>query len=269
MKHFTFKAALFTLATLTMISCDKDNDYEEPKPEPEPEIVSEVTSASGDLTAALTTFRAKLGDPLNNTPNQNAGRREVNWDGVPASAANNNPFPVDFFNNTDPNGPNPRKRGIVYTAVEGSTFRVDSTQYVEIDPSYANEFKPFIGNGKRLIAHIGTVTSEATFRIPGTNTNAFVKGFGVVFSDVDDANSTTIQFYNGNKNLGIFNAPVRSDADGFSFLGVFFPNEKITRVKITAGNASLATGVKDISQGGSKDLVVMDDFFYDEPKTLQ
>jgi hypothetical protein len=46
---------------------------------------------------------------------------------------------------------------------------------------------------------------------------------------------------------------------------VFFPDEKVTRVRITAGNGALATGVKDVTDGGSKDLVVYDDFFYNEP----
>jgi len=255
--------SLMAAASILFVSCNKDDGYGNNPPPPPPQIESSVISGAGDLTAALAQFRSLIGDPLNTTPGQTIGRREVNWDGVPANFTNANNFPFDFFNITDPNGSNGRKRGLLYTN-SGTAFRVDSTSYSEIDASYAAEFKPF--SGKRLFAYMGSNISEAVFKVPGTNIDASVKGFGLVFSDVDDANSTTVEYFNGNKSLGVFKAPVRTDANGFSFLGVFFPKEKITRVKITAGNGVLQAGVKDISvQGGQKDLVVMDDFFYSEP----
>lgn len=260
MKQVKLIASIVT-GTLLFASCSKDGGYGSSKP---PVVESTVVSVAGDLTAALTQFRSILGDQLNTTPNQTTGRREVNWDGVAANLTNNGNFPLDFFNNTDPAGPNGRKRGLQYVA--GTTFRVDSTAFAEIDPTYATTFKAF--SPKKLIAPVNTNITEVVFKVPGTATDASVKGFGLIFSDVDNANATTVEFFDGYTSLGVFKAPVRNDANGFSFLGVFFPNNKITRVKITAGNAALAAGVKDVSEGGNKDLVVLDDFFYSEPVQL-
>ena len=260
MKKMKQMAVLFAAATL-ILSCSKDDKYNPPAP---PAIVSSVVKASGDITGALTQFRGLLGDSLNTTPGKTGGRREVNWDGVPVANTNNSTFPLDFFNNTDPNGPAGRKRGLVY-ANTGVSFRIDSTDFSEIDASYANEFDAF--SPKKILAPVGTNITEAIFKVPGTTIDAFIKGLGIIFLDVDDTNATTVEFFNGSKSLGIFKAPVRSSSS-FSFLGVFFPNEKVTRVKITVGNGILGSGIKDISAGGTKDLVVMDDFFYDEPGQL-
>jgi hypothetical protein len=258
MKKVKFLALILSSA-FVFVSCDKD-EIEQPAPQPQlPQ--STIVKASGDLTAALTQFRQMLGDSLNTTPGKTSGRREVNWDGVSASFNNNDAFPFDFFNTVDPAAPNGRKRGLVYLN-NGTTFRVDSSDFADIDPSYAAQFNAF--SGKRTFSGASSHITEIVFQVAGQNTPAAVKGFGAVFSDVDDANSTTLHFYNGTKSLGEYKVPV-AGANSFSFLGVYFPNEKITRVKITAGNAKLQSGVKDISDGGSKDLVVMDDFLYSEP----
>jgi len=261
------QASLFSIIVLAVLiaSCDK-NDYDS---NPQPQVpLSNVVKAAGDsgaIIGSINQFRALLGDVLNSTPNQTSGRREVNWDGVPANLTNNGAFPFDFFNNTDPAGPNGRKRGLVYLNT-GTSFRVDSTDFAEVDPTYGAQFDAF--SKKRVFAYLGNNVSEITFKVAGTNTDAFVRGFGLIFLDVDDANSTTLEFFSGTKSLGVFKAPVRSATGGFSFLGVYFPNEKVTKVKITAGNSILAPGVKDVTDGGTKDLVVMDDFFYDEPNTI-
>ena len=256
MKHAFF--VITTLAAACLFTgCDKDddNDYKDPKPQ------ATVVQAAGDLTSALAQFRSLLGDSLNVVPGKTTGRREVNWDGVPANFNNNANFPANFFNDADPLAPNGRKRGLFYLA-NGNSFRVDSSDFADIDASYAAQFNAF--SGKRTFSGSNSHIVEAVFQVPGQTTPAFVKGFGVVFSDVDDANSTTLEFYNGNRSLGVFKAPV-GGSNSFSFLGVFFPNETVTRVKITAGNVTLASGVRDIHSGGTKDLVVMDDFFYNEP----
>jgi len=259
-KILTVIAALVTVFS----SCSKDDDFNGGIPEPT--INKVVFSAAGDsaaIVAKLNEFRFLAGDPLNTAPGATTGRREVNWDGVPANFTNNNNFPLDFFGSSDPTLGNGRKRGLILNG--NTTFRVDSTDFSEIDASYAAEFEAF--SRKRLFTYIGNNVTQITFKVPGTQTDAFVNGFGVIFSDVDAANLTTVEYYNGNKSLGVFKAT--QAPQGFSFVGVGFPDEKVTRVKITSGNGLLAAGVNDISNGGTKDLVVMDDFLYSEPQPLQ
>jgi len=267
MKNVKLFAAILVVFSLVIVSCDKDDDtYVDPQP---PAIQSTVVKISGDsatIVTKLDEFRALLGGSVNGTPNQTTGRREVNWDGAPVANTNNNTFPLDFFNNTDPAGSNVRKRGLQYVN-NGTLIRLDSSDFSEIDASYAGQFEPF--SRKKMIIPVGTNVSEIVFKVAGTTTDASVKGFGVIFSDVDDANSTFVEFFNGTKSLGVFKVPATAGSAKYSFLGVQFPVEKITRLKITSGNAALAAGVKDVTDGGTKDLVAIDDFQYSEPLILQ
>jgi hypothetical protein len=255
-----FSAALFAII---FTSCDKDDD-DTYSPQPLP-VDATIVKAAGDSAGILTKlneFRALAGDPLNNAPGVTGGRREVNWDGVPANFSNANNFPFDFFGSANPNDGNGRKRGLIMSTT-GNAFRVDSTDFNEVDASYASQFEAF--TRKRLFMSMNSVITDVTFKVPGTGTDASVKSFAVIFSDVDQSNTASVEYFNGTKSLGQFYANPASQ--GFSLVGVRFPTEKITRVKIMSGNAILGAGVKDISNGGNKDLVVMDDFLYDEPKT--
>jgi hypothetical protein len=269
-KMNSFKKNFLNLAMISSVvllasSCDKNDDYVAPQ---QPQVVANVLKSAGDslgIVATVNQFRTILGD-LNTTPNQTSGRREVNWDGVPVTFTNNNTFPLDFFNSLDPNASNARKKGLLYLNT-GSPLRVDSSNFIEIDADYVNEFIPF--SKKKTIIAANSNISEVAFKVAATTTDAFIKGFGIIFSDVDDANSSSLEFFNGNKSLGVFKAPAKTATGPYSFLGVYFPNEKVTKVKITAGNAVLAAGVKDVSDNGNKDLVSYDDFLYDEPKQLQ
>ena len=224
--------------------------------EDEPLLPHQVVTGSGDVTGSVAQFRALLGDPLNGaTPgSQAAGRREINWDGVPANLTGNDAFPGDFFNTRSP-------RGAVFTA---PAFRVSDKNLAEVDPSYAGQFGAF--SPAKTFAVTGGAAMETEFQVPGGTTPAAVRGFGVVFVDVDRAGSATLEFFGTAGRLGRFEAPVQSTGSPFSFLGVVFQDTVVTRVRIVSGNAALAAGVKDVSDGGRDDLVAMDDFLYSEPQ---
>lgn len=223
-----------------------------------------VIKARGDINAALDQFRNLLGGQLNTAPGAVGGRREVNWDAVPAALTNNNSFPGDFFGSSDPAAANGRKRGLIITT-PGTGFSISDTNFANINPSYGDQFKTF--SPRKTFVSIGSTISDNFFKIPGTNTDASVHGFGVIFSDVNNESSTSMEFYEGERLLGSFKVPNNgNNAPGaFSFLGVYFPNARVTHVRIHSGSAPLSPTQDDISNGGGEDLVIMDDFIYSEP----
>ena len=219
-----------------------------------------MIQASGDITAQVNNFRQLLGSTLNTTPGAVGGRREINWDGVP-SALLGKQLPANFLNNTDPGAPASSQRGLIYEADE--PFQVSNSNFAEVNAQAAGEFGPF--SGSQVFTNVASNLWDVGFEIPGQNIAASVSGFGIVFADVDLANNTSIEFFNGDKSLGKFYAPVQKDGSRFSFLGVYFKTQRVTRIKVQHGNGLLNAGEKDISNGGAKDLVILDDFLYDEP----
>ena len=221
---------------------------------------AQVVSATGDITAAVNEYRDLLG-ALN--PNlageQPGGRREVNWDGVPAQFTNNDLFPGNFFNVNSP-------RGILFTT-NGSGFRISADGYTDVNPSYAGEFNTF--SPFKLFVATGSTTIDVQFVVAGSNTPALVTGFGSVFEDVGRAQSTTIEYFGANgKRLMKVAAPRRSDEKGLSFVGVKFESGIVARVRITVGDTPLSPSVTDNvkGKGPKRDLVATDDFIYGEPR---
>jgi len=221
-------------------------------------------SASGGSTAAIQgavdDFRAALGTLNPNVAGSfGSGRREINWDGVPDAMSAPNNLPPDFFNVNSP-------RGVVFST-PGTGFQVSANARVAgirfdtINSGYSAIFQTF--SPQRLFTALNSPTTDVSFFVPGSMTPAFTSGFGAVFTDVDVANTTGIQFFDTqNNSLGTFFAP--SANNGLSFLGVFFDaGEQIGRVRITSGNAALGAGINDLPP--ATDLVVMDDFIYGEP----
>jgi hypothetical protein len=217
-----------------------------------------VVMSSGAIEADVASFRTLLGEPNNGAaPGQQvAGRREVNWDGVPAEFTNTDDFPNDFFNTTSP-------RGLFYNRT-GHGLEVSDRGFTDVNPDYQGEFNTF--SAAKLFAPAGGNVVDVRFRVAGSNTKAAVTGIGVVFCDVDKLGSTTMELRGEHGDeLGTFKVPVRTDERGLSFLGVMFSSPKISRVIITTGDRRLRDDELDVTAGGRHDLVVMDNFLFGEP----
>jgi hypothetical protein len=249
-------ALIASLIIIVLISCRKQNDQEEKQPL--------IFKAAGDINATLNQFRNILGN-LNTNTGAVSGRREINWDGVPDSLVGQ-ALPSDFFNPTQTGAPVARQKGLLYGANAGQ-FQVSNNNFINVDPLAGGEFSAF--SGTKTFANVSTNLWPITFQVPGQSFAAFTKGVGIVFSDVDLNNSTSLEFFDGEKSLGKFFAPPHDATNCFSFLGIYFPgNEHVTKVEVKH-DGILSDGQKDISMGGQHDLVIFDDFIYGEPQRLQ
>jgi hypothetical protein len=227
-------------------------------------VVFEASGATpADIQVAVDDFRAFLG-PLN--PNEPgsfpSGRREINWDGVPDAFSAPNNLPANFFNANSPRG------AVFFTRGTGFQVSADSDNptntpilFGNLHPGLPQIFSVF--SPQRLFTALDSNVTETLFFVPGSHTGATVSGFGSVFTDVNRADSTKIEYFNANGRL-VFSRNVLPGPTGrksLSFLGVGFDEgERIFLVRITSGNR--------VPKTPARDVVVMDDFIYAEPQEL-
>ncbi|MBI5717452.1 MAG: hypothetical protein HZC37_07175 [Burkholderiales bacterium] len=223
-----------------------------------------VVQAAFNIDAALARYRALLGPDNGGEPGgKPAGRREINWDGVPDAVAAPNFMPADFFNAAQA----PRARGAHFTTpgtgVQASAKSGNPTgtavRFGHINPSYAAIFKT--SSPERLFSPVGSNIVDLTFFVPGTRTPAAVRGFGAVYTDVDRPHTSFEYFDRDNRSLGRYAVPVANE--GLSFLGVVFERAVVARVRIEYGSTALGP-----NDGPDADVSVMDDFIYGEPQAL-
>lgn len=225
-------------------------------------IANDVTviSGAGDISQKVNEFRHVLGDQLNTSPGSVGGRREINWDGVPAELLDQS-LPENFFNTPGHNIPSARQKGLVYSAASGN-FHVSKDGFAKVNPLTAAGFTAF--SGAQTFANVGSNLWTISFQVPGEPVTATIKGFGMVFSDVDAEKSTFIEFFDDAKSLGKYFAPVHDAGSNLSFLGVYFRDNKVTHLRV-GHDGTLGEGGNDVSAGGQKDFVVFDDFLFNEP----
>jgi len=215
-----------------------------------------IVNNDAGTARAVDIFRHLLGEPNNGVaPGAFAtGRREINWDAVPATVTNTNSFPLDFFNTSSPRG--------ALLATPGSGTRVSDNDFADVNPSYAGEFADF--SPVKTFAAVGSNQMDVTFRVPGGPEVGTVTGFGAVFSDVD-TNSSSIEFFDLSGARIAVVSP-KKGKESFSFAGVVFDTPIVARVRLTLGDGPIGPDAFDIKAGGNLDLVVVDDFLYGEPQ---
>jgi len=218
-----------------------------------------VRQASGANAAAIQSavdqFRADLGGANNGVTSgtQPSGRREINWDAVPGTGLTQDPNPMPRFAN----------RGAVFTT-PGTAFGISGssvTEFSDVNATYPALFSLF--SAPKLFAPLGSNVTDVLFNVPGNQAVAAgVTGFGAVFTDVDSATSTRLQFFAPDGTL-LYESVVPSwtGNETLSFLGVSFnAGEIVGRVRIISGNTTFGP-----DESGALDVVAMDDFLYGEP----
>jgi hypothetical protein len=208
-----------------------------------------------DITAARDQFRADVGGGVTAGANGSFGglRREINWDAVPETASDPNPFPAGTF----------LARGVLF-ATPGPGFKVSTNPAGAAPQFFGNpDIQPF--TPQKLFVPSGSTITDVSFFVPGTATPATTNAFGVVFADVDTAGSAKIEYFDPAGALIDTVAAPPSASGGLSFAGeTFTAGERVARVRITSGNKALAA-----AEAPGDDMVAMDDFLYAEPQPGQ
>ena len=245
-----------------------------------PVIFQAAGPTADSIQSTVDAYRAALGDPNNaNAPGPLAsGRREINWDGGGPPVDNTAPLPpvtpFNVFLNT--RGGQFTTLGIGLTQAPPEGGPEGGLEALFNNSTYGATFGTF--SPLRLFTPVGSNLTEAAFFIPGTNgaEPATVRGFGAVFTDVDESDgigprlrranprgdSTRMEYFDRDGRL-IFSSfvPASPGDASLSFFGILFDDARIARVRITTG--SVAPGPDDDNEN---DIVMMDDFFYSEPQ---
>ena len=144
------------------------------------------------------------------------------------------------------------------------------------NPTYGKIFRTF--SPSRLFTPVGSNITEVFVlrtRVPMALSPATVRGFGAVFTDVDQPDgggpgrtrnkaSTLIEYFDRDGKRIFSSFVPASPGDGnLSFFGIKFDDARIASVRITAGD--VAPGPNDDRK---HDIVMMDDFIYGEPQLL-
>jgi len=273
----TVIAALGVLSMVLAVSQTAQAQIVPPADFAVPVVFQAAGPDAASIQSSVDAFRAALGDNNGNNPGPlQKGRREIKWDGgnpnVLDTTAPVNPF-LTFLNTR---GSQFKTPGVGLSQAPPSGGPQGGLAVLFGNATYGHIFRTF--SASRLFTPVGSNITVASFSIPGTNGNApaMVRGFGAVFTDVDQPDgrpssrlstrrsTTVIEYFDRNGRLLFSGFVPAAPGDGnLSFFGVKFDDARIASVQIKTGD--VAPGPNDDER---HDIVMMDDFVYGEPQLL-
>lgn len=218
-----------------------------------PVVFSDAGPGAADIQDTVDAFRDEFSglNPFTPTNEDPDGRREINWDGVPDSLADPNELPGDFFNAAIPG----RARGIEFVPTgETEGFEVSSSTASGVpilfdEPDEYSFFSP-----ERIFRPIDGIGFDILFFDPlDQTTPALTKGFGAVFTGLEEVGQAVLSYFDIDGNLLAEESAPPSGLTNLSFLGVVFDDPVVAKV-------SVGTNLL-----GSDEEPVFDDFLYGEP----
>jgi hypothetical protein len=220
---------------------------------------SSAGATAADIQGKVDAF---IGD-LGGSPSLANTVHTLNMDVVTRDFSSPYGLPLDYFSIASPQGLRfgTSGQGVQVSAPDCGDCNLPM-RFGNLNPTYPSSFQTY--QSERLLAPIGSTSMDVYFTVPGSlSSPASVRGFGVVFSDVDIANSTTIELYDQNDHLLYANsAPVSSG--GLSFLGVtFLDSDRVARAHLTLGNSLLGN-----TDGGTQDVVTLAGLFFGDPQPV-
>ena len=154
-----------------------------------PQVFQAAGPSAASIQSTVDAFRAALGDPDNvNNPGSASGRREINWDGGGANDTTTDPVtPFNVFLNT--RGGQFTTLGTGLSQAPPSGGPQGGLAALFDNPTYGDNFSTF--SALRLFTPVGSNLTQAAFFVPGATDLAraprqHVRGFGAVFTDVDE-----------------------------------------------------------------------------------
>jgi hypothetical protein len=235
------------------------------------------TPFSGVGTAAATTafsgFKTAIGGADNAAgAAASTGFRTINWDAVKLDG-------TDFGGNSMVISPGstvgiPRNRFQSRGALFDEIYSVSGDGFTTVNPNAAGLFPAF--SPKNTFAPFNQNTIDLSFVVAtgaaanGPLVPAASAGFGAIFLNVENANTTSIEYFHGGVSLGTFFVPVGAKGQT-EFLGELFSSPIVTNVTLTLGTGTIFMFPGTTPSPGGADnppatnLVATDDFAYAEP----